>query len=84
MNTGRKQSSISQKLAFDLGLCAPDDLLWYQKTSSGEKSPVIEVNFCLKNKKIKTAMLLSKQLDKSRTKIQLGRNDLSEFVITNN
>lgn len=82
IDTGRKQSSISQELAFQLGLCEPDALLWFQKIDSGEKSPVIEVNFMLKGKKVKAAMLLSKALDKSRYKIRLGRNDLSNFIIS--
>ena len=81
VNTKRSRSSISRALATELGWLDPEDLLWVQKLDSGERQPVIEVNFVLKGKKIKTEMLVSRQLDKSKYKIHLGRKDLKEFVI---
>ncbi len=82
VDTGRFRSCISQALALELGLCHPDDLLWFQKTETGEKAPVIEVNFFLQGKRVKTAMLVSKQLDKAKNKIRLGRRDLNDFIVS--
>jgi alpha-L-glutamate ligase-like protein len=81
VNTKRFRSSISQDLALELGWLRPEDLLWYQKTESGEKAPVIEVSFILEGRKIKTEMLVSKQLDKSKHKVHLGRRDLKGFLV---
>lgn len=81
VNTRRFRSSISQQLALELGWLKPEDLLWYQQTETGEKAPVIEVSFVLKGKKIKTEMLVSKQLDKSKNKVHLGRRDLGQFLV---
>lgn len=81
VNTKRSRSTISRELAIELGWLEPEDLLWVQKTESGEKQPVIEVNFVLVGKKIKTEMLVSRQLDKSKYKVHLGRKDLKDFVI---
>ncbi len=81
IDTGRQRSSISRDLAVDLKLCEPEDLLWFQATETGEKAPVVEVTFILAGKKVKTAMLVSKALDKSKNKIRLGRQDLNNFII---
>jgi len=81
VNTKRSRSSISRELATELGWLDPEDLLWVQKSESGEKQPVIEVNFVLGGKKVKTEMLVSRQLDKSKYKVHLGRKDLKDFVI---
>ena len=81
VDTGRQRSSISRELAIELQLCEPEDLLWFQATETGEKAPVIEVTFILAGKKIKTAMLVSKTLDKAKNKVRLGRRDLDSFII---
>ncbi len=81
VNTKRSRSSISRELAMQLGLLAPEELLWVQSGENGEKQPVVEVNFVLHGKKVKTEMLVSRQLDKSKYKVHLGRKDLKEFVI---
>jgi serine protease inhibitor ecotin len=81
VNTKRFRSSISQELALELGWLKPEDLLWYQKAETGEKVPVIGVSFVLNNKKIKTEMLVSRQLDKSKNKVHLGRRDLKQFIV---
>ena len=67
-NTGRFRSAISRNLAKELGLADYDDLLWQQKTLEGTVS-VIEVDLYLKGKLIKSAMVLSKKLDRKRHKI---------------
>jgi hypothetical protein len=79
-NTGRFRSAISRELAQELGLADYDDLLWQQETLEG-KVPVIEVDFYLKNKLVKSAIVLSKKLDRKRHKIEIGRQDLKGFLI---
>ena len=79
-NTGRFRSAISRELAQELGLADYDDLLWQQETLEG-KVPVVEVDFYLKNKLIKSAMVLSKKLDRKRHKVEIGRQDLKGFLI---
>ncbi len=79
-NTGRFRSAISRELATKLGLADYDDLLWQQKTLEG-KVPVVEVDFYLKGRLIKSAMVLSKKLDRKRHKIEIGRQDLKGFLI---
>lgn len=80
VNTGRYRSAISENFAQELGLFDIDDLLWRQQELEG-KVPVIEVKIRIKNRKIKTAMIVVKKLDKSKTKIELGRKDLQGFLI---
>ncbi len=80
-NTGRFRSAIAMNLAEELGLIDVDDLLWYQQEAEEGKVPVVEVKFRLKNKMIKTAMVVSKRLNKSASKLELGRKDLKEFVV---
>lgn len=84
INTGRFRSAISSKLAQDMGLIDLDDLLWFQQESGEGKVPVVEVTFKLKEKRIKTAMLVSKRLDRSKDKIHIGRKDLAGFVVNAN
>ncbi len=80
INTGRYRSSISPTLAERLNLYEPEQLLWYQKHGS-EKAPVISVKFKLKNKTIKTEMIVVKKLNKSSYKIEIGRKDLTGFLV---
>ncbi len=80
INTARFRSSISQNFAEELGLVDLDDLLWQQESIEG-KVPVVEVTIYLDGQKIKTAMVVSKRLNASKHKIELGRNDLQGFVV---
>ncbi len=81
-STGRYRSAISHQLACDLSLIDEvDDPLWYQNIKKEGKVPVIEVCLNIKNKKIKTSMLVSKSLNKKKYSIILGRKDLAGFVI---
>lgn len=84
LNTGRFRSAISRQLAEDLSLLSTDDLLWFQTEKDETKAPVIEVIFRLKERKIKTAMVVLKRLDKSVYKIEIGRNDLGGFLVGEN
>lgn len=81
INTGRFRSAISAKLAEDLGLIDLDDLLWFQQESEEGKVPVVEVSFILKDKKRKTAMVVSKRLNKGGHQVELGRKDLAGFLV---
>ncbi len=81
VNTGRYRSAISEKYAHDLGLFDIDDLLWRQKEGIEGKVPVIEVQYKIKGKTIKTAMVVIKKLNSSKNKVELGRKDLQGFLI---
>ena len=80
VNTGRNRSAISMKLAEELGLLDFDDLLWQQKEVEG-KVPVVEVTYSIKNKRKKTAMVVTKRLDRLKHKVELGRRDTAGFLI---
>ncbi|GIK83606.1 MAG: hypothetical protein BroJett025_02280 [Patescibacteria group bacterium] len=81
VNTGRYRSAISEKFAHDLGLFDIDDLLWRQQEIIEGKVPVIEVKIKIKDKKITTAMIVVKKLNKLKHKIELGRKDLQGFLV---
>ncbi|MFH2118545.1 MAG: sugar-transfer associated ATP-grasp domain-containing protein [Candidatus Paceibacterota bacterium] len=81
ISTGRFRSAIASKLAKELGLIDVDDLLWFQQIAGEGKQPVVEVKFRLKGKKIDTSMIVSKRLNTSSQKVEIGRKDLSGFVI---
>ena len=81
VNTTRFRSAISMALAERLGLIDIDDLLWYQQEAEEGKVPVVEIKFTLNNKTVKTAMIASKRLDKQKSKVEIGRKDLKEFVL---
>jgi alpha-L-glutamate ligase-like protein len=83
VNTGRMRSAISEKVAEKLGLVDFDDLLWQQKEKIEGKVPVVEVTFKLKGRKITTAMVVTKRLDRTRYKVELGRNDTQGFLVGN-
>lgn len=81
INTGRFRSAISSQLASQLGLIDLDDLLWFQHEKEEGKVPVVEVKFRLKEKTIKTAVIVSKKLNKSSYKLEIGRKDLQGFLV---
>lgn len=82
INTGRFRSMIASSLASQLGLIDLDDLLWFQAEQGEGKIPVVEVKFKLKDQKIKTAMLVSKKLNSSKHKVEIGRQDLTNFLVS--
>lgn len=84
MNTGRYRSAISKQFAEELNLIKIDDLLWYQAEKDETKAPVIEVSVKIKNRKLNTAMVVLKRLDKSPYKIEIGRHDLNGFLVGEN
>jgi alpha-L-glutamate ligase-like protein len=81
VSTARFRSAISQKFAESLGLVDIEDLLWQQQESLEGKVPVVEVTLYLDGQKIKTAMVVTKRLNTTKHKIELGRNDLQGFVV---
>lgn len=83
VDTKRNRSVISEDFADQLGLVDLDDLLWRQQESIEGKLPVVEVSCKIKGKKITTAMLVGKRLNRTKHKIELGRRDLQGFLIGN-
>lgn len=81
LNTGRFRSAIASELAEELGFVNISDLLWFQQEKEEGRVPVIEVTFKLKNKKVKTAMIVSNKLNKAKHPLELGRRDLAGFLI---
>lgn len=81
INTGRQRSAISETLAEDLGLGDLDDLLWQQQELLEGKLPVINITFKFKHRTIKTAVVVTKRLNRTKHKIELGRNDLQGFLV---
>ncbi len=81
INTGRSRSAIASDFANKLGLIDIDDLLWFQPVTGEGKVPVVEVKFKLKGQKIATAMLVSKSLNTSKHKLEIGRRELANFLV---
>lgn len=81
IKTGRYRSAIASELARELGLIDLEDLLWYQQESGEGKVPVVEVDFELKEQKVDTEMIVSKKLDRSKYKVEIGRKDLINFLV---
>lgn len=81
INTGRFRSAISEEFAQSLQLVDLEDLLWRQQEGLEGKIPVVEVTFKLKDKKHKTAMVVTKTLNRTKHKVELGRRDLQGYLI---
>ena len=81
VNTGRFRSIIAHQVAEELDLLKPEELLWFEKDGKDGASPIVEVKITLKDQKIQTAMVVSKKLNKTVHKIELGRNDLKGFLV---
>jgi alpha-L-glutamate ligase-like protein len=81
LKTGRFRSAIASELAKQLGLIDVEDLLWYQQEQGEGRVPVIEVRLQLKEVTINTTMIVSKRLNRSQHKIELGRKDLPGFLV---
>lgn len=84
INTGQFQSYIASKLAKELGLIDLDDLLWYQQEKEEGRLPVVEVKFKLKDRKITTTMVVSRNMNKSKIALKIGRKDLTGFLVGEN
>lgn len=82
VDTKRDRSIISEQFADELGLVDLDDLLFRQQEALEGKLPVVSVSIKLKNRKIDTAMMVSKRLNKTKHKVELGKRDLQGFLIS--
>lgn len=82
LHTGRFRSAISYTLAEDLGIIDADDLLWFQQEKKDSMAPVVQVKVKIKERDINTTMVVSKRLDKTQHKIEIGRKDLAGFLIS--
>lgn len=80
INTSRYRSAISQELAEELGHYDIEDLLWRQKEIEGSV-PVIEIKIRIKDKLIKTAVVVIKRLNRTSHKIEIGRRDIQGFLV---
>ena len=84
VDTGAFRSSIDKTLATELGLLAPERILYYRhyRSALGKNMdrPVIGLTFWLKDRKIITAVNVADR-KKLRTKFLLGRKDLEGFLI---
>jgi len=58
-----------------------DDLLWFQSEQEEGKVPVVEVKFKIKEQVVKTTMIVSNKLNSKKNKIEIGRQDLKNFII---
>lgn len=81
INTGRYRSAISTTLAKELGLIEVDDLLWYQQEKEEGRVPVVEVDYKLKERRKKSAMVVTRKLNKSKHQIEIGRHDLAGYLV---
>lgn len=81
VDTKRDRSIISEEFADELGLVDLDDLLFRQQEALEGKLPVVSVSIRIKNRKFQTAMMVSKRLNKTKHKVELGKKDLQGFLI---
>jgi len=85
IDTGAFRSSIDRGLAEELGMLAPERILYlrHYRSALGKNidRPVIGLTFWLKDRKIMTAVNVADR-KKLRTKFLLGRKDLEGFLIT--
>lgn len=81
MNTGRFRSAISRNLAEKLRLTDLNDFLWNQELEGEGKVPVIETKIKIKDRVINTSLLVTKSLNGKTHQIEMGRKDLSGFLV---
>lgn len=83
IDTGAFRTSIDRGLAEELGLLAPENILWrsgYRSSFGREERPVVELTFYLRETKIKTAVNVADRSNLKRRMI-IGRRDLKDFLI---
>lgn len=81
INTTRYRSVIAEHLATELGLNEVSDHLWDQRDAEEGKVSVVEVKCRVKDRLIVTPMIVSRRLNLKRYDIELGRKDLSGFLV---
>jgi alpha-L-glutamate ligase-like protein len=83
IDTGAWRTSISQKLADELGLLAKDNILWTKKVRSSlgaEERPVISLTFWLAGRKVVTPASVAKRMALKYSVI-VGRKNLKGFIV---
>lgn len=83
IDTGAWRTSISYKLAEELGLLHEDNILWYKHVRSSlgkEKRPVIGLTFWLAGRKIKTPASVAKRMA-LKYPVIIGRKNLKGFLV---
>lgn len=81
INTGRFRSAIAENLVRELDLTDPENLLWYQQEKKEGLAPVVEVKLKIKGRNVKSAMVVSKRLNRGAHQVELGRRDLGGFLV---
>lgn len=82
INTGRYRSIIAEKIATQLELNEPQNLLWKQKEEEEGKIPVVEAKIKIRDRFITSSFLVSKRLNTKKHDVELGRKDLSAFLVS--
>ena len=83
IDTGAYSSSIDRKLAEELGLLEPDNILYedyFQSALGRKKREVVAVTFYLSGRKLKTRVSVSDR-SKLKYKMIVGRRDLKGFAV---
>jgi alpha-L-glutamate ligase-like protein len=83
IDTGAWRTSISQKLAEDMGLLGKDNILWTKKFKSSlgiEERPVINLTFWLAGRKINTPASVAKRMA-LKYPVIVGRKNLKGFLV---
>lgn len=81
INTGRFRSAISREVAAKHGFIGSKNLLWKQYVEGEGKVPVIEAKFKIKDRIIKSSLIVTKKLDGKPVSIEIGRRDLRGFLV---
>ena len=85
IDTGAQRSSIDRSLAKELGLLDEKNILWkdryqYRSASGLETRPVVGIKFILKGKIVKSSVSVANR-SKMSSKLLIGRNDMSGFLV---
>jgi len=83
IDTGAWRTSISEKLAEELGLLTADNILWTKKFKSSlgvQVRPVVSVTFWLAGRKIITPASVAKRMALKYQMI-IGRKNLKGFLV---
>lgn len=83
IDTGAWRTSIDERLATELGLLHPDNILWskiVKSTLGRQKRPVVSLTFWLQGTKITTPASVAKRMA-LRYPVIIGRKNLKGFLV---
>lgn len=85
VDTGARRSSIDRKLAEDLGLIHPDNILWkegfaYRSATGLQSRPVVSIKYLLAGKKIVSSASIADR-SKMENPFLIGRLDMRGFLV---